>query len=121
MSTFTCDRCGAKFGITDAPETPTDEDREAQGRYDDLVNWHESGECAPLRTDPIAFAKQQLGDAKNATGAATASGLASIAVAEELRTANLLAFAQVAPDLIDRRTALALACTRLHVRGGDDS
>src|SRR6266702_1232436 len=46
LDTFTCDRCGAMFGIF-GTNTGSDEDWAADEYYASEVEYHQSGECTP--------------------------------------------------------------------------
>ncbi len=51
VETFECNRCGAKIGMT-GPGSGSDDDLSTEDYYDSEVEFHRSGECAPLDKVP---------------------------------------------------------------------
>lgn len=89
---YECGRCGAQFGI--AGESVTDEDREADEHFAELVKWHEDKLCTPLARTPLERARllvdlQWNNDEDELPTDAAATAL--LALAEEQHTANLIA------------------------------
>lgn len=91
-STYDCKRCGAAFGITGSG---TDDDAiAADEHFAELVEWHESGHCAPIARSAIERARLLVDlqwDDEDADVPEDATATALLALAEEQRTANLIA------------------------------
>jgi len=90
---YECARCGAAFGIT-GEDDGTDESRALDEEHNELVQWHEDKLCTPLVRTSLERARllvdmQWNNDEGELPSDAAASAL--LALAEEQRTANLIA------------------------------
>jgi hypothetical protein len=89
---YECSRCGAAFGI--AGEAGPDDDGTADEHFNEQVQWHEDKLCTPLVRTPLERARllvdlQWNNDEGELPTDAAAAAL--LALAEEQRTANLIA------------------------------
>jgi hypothetical protein len=89
---YECTRCGAAFGI--AGEAGPDDDGTLDAEHHELVQWHEDKQCTPLVRTPLERARllvdlQWNNDEDELPTDAAAAAL--LALAEEQRTANLIA------------------------------
>jgi hypothetical protein len=90
-SSFECPRCGAAFGITGEIDS---DNTEADEGFNELVKWHEDKLCAPLARTPLERARllvELQWDDEDADAPTDATATALLALAEEQRTANLIA------------------------------
>lgn len=91
-STYECDRCGAQFGI--AGVAGPEDDGTADEAFNELVRWHDEKQCTPLARAPLDRARLLVclqWDSEDEAVPSEAVATALLAIAEEQRTANLIA------------------------------